>query len=193
MTADDFLNMRQGPAVTYPVVQRLQGGVDGVTLIGEPVTNGSTRWQQISSRGVVGWVNADYLSFSNSAQTNQPSVTPNAADGAAGNTRLWLGDYGGRVNWEGRAIQLRGEKASVVQAKISEVDPLAASISRTQKALHENEAQVKKAGPFAKKSLVKRINEIPSAIEGMKKQKATATEQVEKLLRTYAIKDDTAR
>ena len=59
--------------------------------------------------------------------------------------------------------------------------------------LQDNEEQVKKAGPFAKKSIVKRINEITSAIEEMKKQKATATEQVEQLLRTYAIEDDTAR
>jgi uncharacterized protein YraI len=76
MTADDFLNMRQGPAVTYPVVQRLQGGVDGVTLIGEPVTNGTTRWQQISSRGVVGWVNADYLVPSQGGQNTPPTVVP---------------------------------------------------------------------------------------------------------------------
>ena len=56
-----FLNMRQGPGISFPVVQRLQHGVDGVTLIGKPVTNASTRWQKINSRGVVGWVNADYL------------------------------------------------------------------------------------------------------------------------------------
>jgi uncharacterized protein YgiM (DUF1202 family) len=55
MTAGDFLNMRQGPAVSFPVIQRLQEGVYGVTLIGKPVTNGNIRWQQISSRGVVGW------------------------------------------------------------------------------------------------------------------------------------------
>ena len=59
--AGDFLNMRQGPAASYPITQRLENGVDGATLIGEPVVNGKTTWQQINSRGVVGWVNADYL------------------------------------------------------------------------------------------------------------------------------------
>ena len=71
-----FLNMRQGPGISFPVVQRLQNGVDGVTLIGNPVTNGSTRWQKIESRGVVGWVNADYLVPSRGGQGPPPTVLP---------------------------------------------------------------------------------------------------------------------
>ena len=59
--AGDFLNMREGPAITYRVVQRLENGFDGIVLIGKRVTNGSTGWQKINSRGVVGWVNAEYL------------------------------------------------------------------------------------------------------------------------------------
>jgi Bacterial SH3 domain len=69
--ADDFLNMRQGPGISYPVIQRLQNGVDGVTLIGGPVSKGRARWQKINSRGVVGWVNADYLAPSMSNRTPQ--------------------------------------------------------------------------------------------------------------------------
>jgi hypothetical protein len=178
--AGDFLNMRQGPAVSYPVVQRLQNDVDGVTLIGEPVTNGSTRWQQISSRGVVGWVNADYLAPSYGGQSTQSTIVPQASASVS-------------INWQGRVLQVRGDKASLVRAKISEVDSLMGLISRALGVLQYNEEQLKKAGPFAKKSIVKRISEITSAIEGLKKQKAAATGHVEQLLRTYAIKDDTAR
>ena len=71
-----FLNMRQGAGISFPVVQRLQHGVDGVTMIGKPVTNGDTRWQKIQSRGVVGWVNADYLVPSRGGQDIPPTVLP---------------------------------------------------------------------------------------------------------------------
>ena len=57
----EFLNMREGPASTYPINQRLQSGVNGIVLIGKPVFNGATKWQQVNSRGVIGWVNAYYL------------------------------------------------------------------------------------------------------------------------------------
>jgi len=57
--------MRQGPGISFPVVQRLQNGVDGVTLIGKPVFDGNAIWQGVKSRGVIGWVNADYLTPSN--------------------------------------------------------------------------------------------------------------------------------
>jgi hypothetical protein len=53
--------MREGPASTYPIDQRLQSGVNGIVLIGKPVFNGATKWQQVNSRGVIGWVNAYYL------------------------------------------------------------------------------------------------------------------------------------
>ena len=75
--AGDFLNMRQGPGISYPVIQRLQNGVDGVTLIGNPTGSGKTKWQKINSRGVVGWVNADYLTSSSDSQ-NTKAVAPNA-------------------------------------------------------------------------------------------------------------------
>jgi hypothetical protein len=35
--------------------------VNGIVLIGKPVVNGGTKWQQVKSRGVIGWVNAYYL------------------------------------------------------------------------------------------------------------------------------------
>jgi len=57
----EFLNMREGPASTYPINQRLQSGVNGIVLIGKPVFNGAIKWQQVNSRGVIGWVNAYYL------------------------------------------------------------------------------------------------------------------------------------
>ena len=72
--AGDFLNMRKGPGVRYSVIQRLQNGVDGITLIGEPVARGSKRWQKINSRGVVGWVSADYLTPSMPATTPTPPL-----------------------------------------------------------------------------------------------------------------------
>lgn len=72
--AGDFLNMRKGPGARYSVIQRLQNGVDGITLIGEPVARGSKRWQKINSRGVVGWVSADYLSPSMPATTPTPPL-----------------------------------------------------------------------------------------------------------------------
>jgi uncharacterized protein YgiM (DUF1202 family) len=70
----EFVNMRTGPAATYPVNQRLQKGVNGIVLLGGPVFNGPTKWQKINSRGVVGWVNANFLE--ESRFTVVPSPTP---------------------------------------------------------------------------------------------------------------------
>ena len=78
MTENDFLNMRQGPGISYPAIQRLQNGVNGATLIGEPISVGRTKWQKINSRGVIGWVNADYLTPSYDGQNTQNTVAPNA-------------------------------------------------------------------------------------------------------------------
>ena len=75
--AGDFLNMRQGPGMSYSIIQRLQNGVDGVTLIGDPIRTRRTKWQKINSRGVVGWVNADYLTPSDDGQNTQGPVAPN--------------------------------------------------------------------------------------------------------------------
>ena len=75
--AGDFLNMRQGPGINYPVIQRLENGVDGVTLIGNPTGSGKKKWQKIKSRGVVGWVNSDYLTSSSDSQ-NTKAAAPNA-------------------------------------------------------------------------------------------------------------------
>jgi hypothetical protein len=77
LSAGDFLNMRQGPGINYPVIQRLENGVDGVTLIGNPTGSGKKKWQKIKSRGVVGWVNADYLTSSSDSQ-NTKAAAPNA-------------------------------------------------------------------------------------------------------------------
>jgi hypothetical protein len=69
----EFLNMREGPASTFPVNQRLQSGVNGIVLIGKPVFNGATKWQKVNSRDVIGWVNAYYLKESIQPQ---PAAAP---------------------------------------------------------------------------------------------------------------------
>jgi hypothetical protein len=74
----EFLNMREGPASTYPINQRLQSGVNGIVLIGKPVFNGATKWQQVNSRDVIGWVNAYYIKESIQPQpaARPVAVTP---------------------------------------------------------------------------------------------------------------------
>ncbi len=72
---DDFLNMRQGPSSMHPVVLRLRLGVAGIVLVGQPVINGTTKWQCISVQGQSGWVNADYLGVANTSDS-ATSVPP---------------------------------------------------------------------------------------------------------------------
>ena len=55
------LNMREGPAQTYPVVKTLGPGTRGILLLSGRVPNGSTWWQEISFGGHTGWVNEVYL------------------------------------------------------------------------------------------------------------------------------------
>ena len=83
----EFLNMREGPASTYPINQRLQSGVNGIVLIGKPVFNGAIKWQQVNSRGVIGWVNAYYLKRLAPPKTTAGSQL-SASEVAAYNARM---------------------------------------------------------------------------------------------------------
>ena len=70
----EFANLRTGPGVNYPTTVKLQKGVQGITLIGQPVFNGPTKWQQVNSRGATGWVNANFLEASAPAATVAPAL-----------------------------------------------------------------------------------------------------------------------
>ena len=75
----DFLNLRQGPGQNYPIVQRLENGVNGIKLIGNAVTSGGTIWQKIDSRGVQGWATAIYIApDSKITASSRPAVARKA-------------------------------------------------------------------------------------------------------------------
>jgi uncharacterized protein YraI len=76
VTNCDFVFMRAGPGGRFPKVQRLQVGVNGIILIGNPVWNGPDKWQQVNSRGVIGWVHSDYLRESIPLITQVTAPTP---------------------------------------------------------------------------------------------------------------------
>jgi hypothetical protein len=75
--AGDFLNLRTGPGQNYPIVQRLQNGLDGITLLGSPVNNDGTIWQKIDSRGTQGWAVLSYL-VAGTVITVKPTIEANA-------------------------------------------------------------------------------------------------------------------
>lgn len=58
--ADEYLNVRTGPAVTYPPTIYLVAG-SAIEIVSECAVNG---WVKIEYQGRRGWVNADYLSGS---------------------------------------------------------------------------------------------------------------------------------
>lgn len=59
VTASEALNVRTGPAVTYPTTSYLLAGWR-VEIVSECVGG----WVRIEYSGMTGWVNADYLSGS---------------------------------------------------------------------------------------------------------------------------------
>ena len=95
--------------------------------------------------------------------------------------------------WRGRAYQVRADQASLVKAKILEVKSIADLISSADSDLRNIQEQLRKAGPFGKKPIVRRAKEITDTIETLKEERAVSIGQVEQLLRTYATEDDTAR
>ncbi len=58
--ADEYLNVRTGPAVTYPLTFYLVAE-STVEIVGECTVNG---WVKIEYQDRQGWVNADYLNGS---------------------------------------------------------------------------------------------------------------------------------
>lgn len=60
VTADEYLNVRTGPAVTYPPTIYLVAG-SAIEIVSECTVNG---WVKIEYQDRRGWVNADYLSGS---------------------------------------------------------------------------------------------------------------------------------
>jgi hypothetical protein len=125
-------------------------------------------------------VNADYLTPSSVGQSVESTILPDAATSVV-------------VYWRGRAYQVRADQASLVRAKIAEEKSLTDLISSAESDLRNIQEQLRKAGPFRKKALVRRAKEITDTIETLKKQKTTTIEKVEQLLRIYATEDHAAR
>jgi Bacterial SH3 domain len=57
----DFLNLRQGPGSSYPLLARIPPNARGITLRSGRAANGLTIWQEISVGNYTGWVNEIYL------------------------------------------------------------------------------------------------------------------------------------
>lgn len=73
----DYLNLRAGPSQNNPIVQRLQNGHEGITLVGSSVDNGGTVWQKVDSQGTQGWAVMTYLAAS-TVITVKPALPANA-------------------------------------------------------------------------------------------------------------------
>ena len=76
----DFLNLREGPGQNHPIVQRLQNGVDGIVLIGEPINNAGTVWQKLESRGIQGWAVRTYLAPDKEVKKAKPAKNPSVRE-----------------------------------------------------------------------------------------------------------------
>jgi hypothetical protein len=57
----DFLYLRSGPGMNYPLVAKILPATTGITLEGIRATNGPTRWQRVRIGRVFGWVSEIYL------------------------------------------------------------------------------------------------------------------------------------
>ena len=57
----DVLNLRSGPGINFDSSLTVENGVNGITLIGESVMNGSTEWVQANIREHKGWARRKYL------------------------------------------------------------------------------------------------------------------------------------
>ena len=67
IASHDFLNLRQGPDSSYPLVRRIRPKARGIRLTPRRTANGSTIWQEISVGGYTGWVNVIYLKAESTA------------------------------------------------------------------------------------------------------------------------------
>jgi YARHG domain len=59
--AGDYLYVRDGPGVNHQAAARLSHGVDGISITGMRIQNGTTVWVPITVGQVRGWVTRDYL------------------------------------------------------------------------------------------------------------------------------------
>jgi uncharacterized protein YraI len=75
--AGDYLNVRAGPGDNYQVTGHLPPETDGVTIIGNSVTNGTTLWVPIVVAQIKGWVNRDYLASAGSQAQSSTAQGPN--------------------------------------------------------------------------------------------------------------------
>jgi uncharacterized protein YgiM (DUF1202 family) len=66
----DFLYVRAGPGSVYRPVARIPPGTRGIALGGNRLANGTTVWQEISTRGYSGWVNEIYLEKESQSQSH---------------------------------------------------------------------------------------------------------------------------
>jgi uncharacterized protein YraI len=168
ISANDRLNIRQGPGATYAIVATLRPGLGGITL-GRRTTNGGTTWQEISIREYTGWVNADYLAIEEGTFNPSAPAAPTPESDVI-------------VTWNGVPYRMTAEKGRLVQGKINSLAEADSYIDRAYSALQANEIAKKKAGIFGKKKYVTAIAEINNAIEGLKRQRVQLRGEIEQSL-----------
>jgi uncharacterized membrane protein len=61
VAADDVLNVRSAPDASSSIMGSIPPGTDHVIGVGTPTQVGQTVWQRVSYGGMMGWVNARFL------------------------------------------------------------------------------------------------------------------------------------
>ena len=146
----DYLNMREGPSASSPIVHKLANGVDGITTIGEPITNGETTWRQISCRGSMGWVNADFLSqYGGSATPSYPASTSTAQSYPAATPFISTTT----VSWGEQSYTVDVRYAAAINAKIDQAHQYVARYVALKGEQSDLQLRLSRSGPFGKKRL----------------------------------------
>jgi len=160
VSSGDYLNVRQGPGANYPVVTRLLPTATGIALEQGRTTNGSTVWQQISTSGYSGWVNADYIVF------DPPS---NGTSDQRYQTLSWLG----------RTYSVSFSKAQSIGAAIEEFSANQRAINSAISLITANQKALKNAGWSQKATYTRNINELIEAKSSLEAKNRTLASRID--------------
>ncbi|MDD5200534.1 MAG: hypothetical protein PHC88_12115 [Terrimicrobiaceae bacterium] len=152
VSSGDYLNMRQGPSASSLIVHKVGNGVDGITVIGDPVSNGKTTWRQINCGGVIGWVSQDFLA----QYGNPPMPTPNRNSLAGAEDSYLVAPppvSTATVSWAQQSYTVDERSVALINSRISRAEDYVQRYVMLKGQQSDLQIKLSKSGPFGKKRL----------------------------------------
>lgn len=160
LQSGDQLNVREGPGVRFPKVDRWENGISGIHVTGGPRNADQATWYKIERNGVAGWVNSQYL--------DPAPQTTSRTSYSSGTTQR--NETTATVVWNGEMFTVRESARSGIEAKISAADAYVQKYSQLHAEHIALQEKLRKSGPLGIGRLTQQISAIEASMNRVERE-----------------------